>query len=356
MTNAVAGPWAAGKGAYFYQGGRVGYNRRRQSRNTRSILMAEVTKTQALPAPFIETLGKTFGEQLGRLAPQAIDTTQFQPTLATPGGVGGTGVGQRAQQAAATSSRLRSLTVWHFGRSYRRRCKAQELESLSTLFIRRCRIRTDGCRINGNRSRNWSRIDLLLMKVLILRVLLIQLKLRCNKSLHRQTNMRNAQAVGAGAFGGARQGIEQAIAGQQYNQNLGAMTAGLQQQGFQQAQQARQQDYQNQLGLGQQQLGLGQYQQGMEGQRIQGMAQLGQTDIGYRQAMADTLAKQNQLSAYEPYQRTGFMGEQLAGLMGGYPGGSRMQISPTASPMQQGISTGLGALMGYAGFKNLMGQ
>ena len=131
--------------------------------------------------------------------------------------------------------------------------------------------------------------------------------------------------------------------------NLGAMTAGLQQQGFQQAQQARQQDYQNQLGLAQ-------YQQGMEGQRIQGMAQLGQTDIGYRQAMADTLAKQNQLAAYEPYQRTGFMGEQLAGLMGGYPGGSRMQSTPTASPVQQGISTGLGALMGYAGFKNLMGQ
>ena len=94
----------------------------------------------------------------------------------------------------------------------------------------------------------------------------------------------------------------------------------------------------------------------MEGQRIAGMAQLGQTDIGYRQAMADTLAKQNQLSAYEPYQRTGFFGEQLAGLMGGYPGGSRMQISPTASPVQQGISTGLGALMGYAGFKNLMGK
>ena len=40
--------------------------------------MPEITKTQALPAPFIETLGKTFGEQLGRLAPQEIDTTKFQ--------------------------------------------------------------------------------------------------------------------------------------------------------------------------------------------------------------------------------------------------------------------------------------
>jgi len=33
-----------------------------------------------------------------------------------------------------------------------------------------------------------------------------------------------------------------------------------------------------------------------------------------------------------------------------------MTMAPAASPVQQGISTGLGALMGYAGFKNLMGQ
>ena len=293
--------------------------------------MAEVTKTQALPAPFIETLGKTFGEQLGRLAPQAIDTTQFQPTLATPGGVG-----QAAQQAAATQAGLGSL---QFGTS-------GEVTGVGagTGVGQYQQYLTGAEGLTGPMTGQ----QLADYESPYTQSVIDATKAQMQQEFARQTNMRNAQAVGAGAFGGARQGIEQAIAGQQYNQNLGAMTAGLQQQGFQQAQQARQQDYQNQLGLGQ-------YQQGMEGQRIAGMAQLGQTDIGYRQAMADTLAKQNQLAAYEPYQRTGFMGEQLAGLMGGYPGGSRMQISPTASPMQQGISTGLGALAGYAGFKNLMG-
>ena len=293
--------------------------------------MAEVTKTQALPAPFIETLGKTFGEQLGRLAPQAIDTTKFQPTLATPGGVG-----QAAQQAAATQAGLGSL---QFGTS-------GEVTGVGagTGVGQYQQYLTGAEGLTGPMTGQ----QLADYESPYTQSVIDATKAQMQQEFDRQTNMRNAQAVGAGAFGGARQGIEQAIAGQQYNQNLGAMTAGLQQQGFQQAQQARQQDYQNQLGLGQ-------YQQGMEGQRIQGMAQLGQTDIGYRQAMADTLAKQQQLSAYEPYQRTGFMGEQLAGLMGGYPGGSRMQISPTASPMQQGISTGLGALAGYAGFKNLMG-
>ena len=305
--------------------------------------MAEVTQTQALPAPFIETLGKTFGEQLGRLAPQKIDTTQFQPTLAAPGGIGGTGVGQRAQQAAATQAGLGDLT---FGTS-------GEVTGVGagTGIGQYQQYLTGAEGLTGPMTGQ----QLTDYESPYTQSVIDATKAQMQQEFDRQTNMRNAQAVGAGAFGGARQGIEQAIAGQQYNQNLGAMTAGLQQQGFQQAQQARQQDYQNQLGLGQQQLGLGQYQQGMEGQRIAGMAQLGQTDIGYRQAMADTLAKQNQLSAYEPYQRTGFFGEQLAGLMGGYPGGSRMQISPTASPMQQGISTGLGALAGYAGFKNLMG-
>jgi hypothetical protein len=302
--------------------------------------MAEVTETRALPAPFIQTLGKTFGEQLGRLAPQEIDTTKFQPTLATPGGVGGTGLGQQAQQAAATQAGLGAL---QFGTSGEVTGVGQGtgVGQYQQYLTGAEGLTGPG---GGTGAGSISQYESPYTQSVI-----DATKAQMQQEFDRQTNMRNAQAVGAGAFGGARQGIEQAIAGQQYNQNLGAMTAGLQQQGFQQAQQARQQDYQNQLGLGQ-------YQQGMEGQRIQGMAQLGQTDIGYRQAMADTLAKQQQLSAYEPYQRTGFMGEQLAGLMGGYPGGSRMQISPTASPMQQGISTGLGALAGYAGFKNLMGK
>ena len=297
--------------------------------------MAEVTKTQALPAPFIETLGKTFGEQLGRLAPQAIDTTQFQPTLATTGGVG-----QAAQQAAATQAGLGQL---QFGSS-------GEITGVGAgSGVGAYQPYLAGAQGLTGTGAGTGVGSIASYESPYTQSVIDATKAQMQQEFDRQTNVRNAQAVGAGAFGGARQGIEQAIAGQQYNQNLGAMVAGLEQAGFQNAQQARQQDYQNQLGLGQ-------YQQGMEQQRIQGMAGLGQTDIGYRQAMADTAAKQQQLALYEPYQRTGFFGEQLAGLMGGYPGGSRMQITPTANPMQQGISTGLGALMGYAGFKNLMGK
>ena len=161
-----------------------------------------------------------------------------------------------------------------------------------------------------------------------------------------QDNAMSAQALQSGAFGGGRFGAQQAVADTQYNQALAAMVAQQQQQGFMQAQQARQQDYgqQTQLAQLQPQLATG---------NIQGLGALAQSDLGYRQSVADTAGQAEKLKAYEPYQRYGFFGEQLTGLMGGYPGGSRMQITPTASPLQQGLMTGLGALSAYKGVKGM---
>ena len=164
-----------------------------------------------------------------------------------------------------------------------------------------------------------------------------------------QQNQMSAQALQSGAFGGGRFGAQQAVADTQYNQALAGMVAQQQQQGFQQAQQARQQDYGQQMQLAQMQPQLAQ-------QNIQGLGALGQQDLGYRQSMTDAQAQAEKLKAYEPYQRYGFFGEQLTGLMGGYPGGSRMQITPTASPLQQGLMTGLGGLAAYKGVQGMFGK
>ena len=62
--------------------------------------MATDTTTQInRPAPFIETMGKTFGEGLTRLAAKPLDTTQFQPSVAYQGALG-----QAGQQAAASQA------------------------------------------------------------------------------------------------------------------------------------------------------------------------------------------------------------------------------------------------------------
>ena len=71
--------------------------------------------------------------------------------------------------------------------------------------------------------------------------------------------------------------------------------------------------------------------------------------------MQDTAAAQQKMGLYEPYQRYGFMGEQLTGIMGGYPGGTRTTTAPSASPMQQMMGMGIAGGLGYAGMQNLMG-
>ena len=128
----------------------------------------------------------------------------------------------------------------------------------------------------------------------------------------QQDIARNAQAVGAGAFGGARQGVQQSVADTEYNRMIGQMVAQQMGQSYGQAQMARQQDYGNLTGLAQLQPQLAM-------QNVGNIAQLGQQEQAYRQALQDTTAAQQKMALYEPYQRYGFFGEQLTGLMGGYP-------------------------------------
>ena len=122
------------------------------------------------------------------------------------------------------------------------------------------------------------------------------------------------------------------------------MVAQQQSQAYQQAVGARQADQQMNLGLAQLQPQLAM-------QNVQNISQLGQGEQAYRQTLADTLAAQQKLALYEPYQRYGFFGEQLTGLMGGYPGGTRMTNQPGQSPMAQALGMGIGAMGTYAGMK-----
>ena len=98
---------------------------------------------------------------------------------------------------------------------------------------------------------------------------------------------------------------------------------------------------------------LAQIQPQLAMQNVGNIDQLGQQEQAYRQALQDTTSAQQKMALYEPYQRYGFFGEQLTGLMGGYPGGTRMTDQPTASPMQNLLGMGIGAGLGYAGMKNL---
>jgi hypothetical protein len=154
-----------------------------------------------------------------------------------------------------------------------------------------------------------------------------------------------AQAVGAGAFGGARQGIQQAEYQSQSDLNRAQLQAQLQAQGYGQANQLAQQDYQNQLNLGQYSSNLGGISQNLLGQNISSLSALGAQQQAQNQA---ALTAQQQLAyqqAYQPLQAVQTYGAGIQPLISGYPGSTQttQQPSPTA------LQTGLGVASTLAG-------
>ena len=159
-------------------------------------------------------------------------------------------------------------------------------------------------------------------------------------------NQLSASAIGQGAFGGAREGVQRAELQRATQANIGQ----AQQQGFTQALQAaqQQQGLQAQTGLqaGQALLGAGAQQQAMQQGDIQSMIQAGGIQQQLAQQALDA-ARQSQLQqAYEPYQRTEF----LKGIMTNLPttqSSITATTAPGTNPLSQAAGAGLGAYAAY---------
>jgi len=177
------------------------------------------------------------------------------------------------------------------------------------------------------------------------------------------------QAVALGGFGGGREG---AMLGQYQSDRLAdraALQASLLQQGFGQAQQAAQQNFQNQGNLfnmqqglfGQQgaisaaqrglagdygnqinqQFGLSNFDRTGMGQDVSALGSLGALRQGQAQAQLTADQQAAQTGAYEPYGRLSQYGNTLTGLAGGVAGGQYAEPQAT-SPFQTALSTALG--------------
>jgi len=157
-------------------------------------------------------------------------------------------------------------------------------------------------------------------------------------------NQLAANAVRSGAFGGGREGVQQA---ELQNRTLEAMGR-AQQQGFGTALGAAQRQQQVGLMAGQQlgQLGLGQ-QQMAQGDINQLMAS-GGVQRQLAQAALDAQRQSTLQQQYEPYQRAEF----LSNLYAAGPKSSSqitMGTQPSTSPLAQAVGTGLGAFAAYQG-------
>ena len=152
------------------------------------------------------------------------------------------------------------------------------------------------------------------------------------------------QAIQAGAFGGGREGVQQA---ELQGRTLEAMGR-AQQQGFNTALGAAQRQQQVGLAAGQQlgQLGLGQ-QQMAQGDINQLMAAGGVQRQLAQQAL-DAQRQSTLQQQYEPYQKAEF----LANLYAAGPKSSSqvtMGTQPSTSPLAQAVGTGIGAFTAFQG-------
>lgn len=171
-----------------------------------------------------------------------------------------------------------------------------------------------------------------------------------NRQAQQAQNKLAAQAVGTGAFGGGREGVQQAEIERARLANVGQLQAT----GFNTAAQLAAQQQQlglaggQQLGtMGTQLAGLGAQQQTMAQADIQSLLQAGgvQRQLG-QQALEAQRATALQ-RAYEPYQRAEFI-KNIYAAGPTSQSGITAATTPAVNPLAQTVGTGIGAYSVYA--------
>ena len=149
----------------------------------------------------------------------------------------------------------------------------------------------------------------------------------------------------AGVFGGGRHGIAEAEFDVGSNRQRAGLLADLRQRGFQQAQQARQQDLANQMGMTNLQTGLGQRATDFGRAQISGLGTLGAGQQAQNQAVLDAQRQFATMAVQEPIQRSQMLGSGVMVLMGGMgPYGTEIGEAPevaSSSPLANALGMGL---------------
>ena len=291
--------------------------------------MADTTTTTiARPAPYLEAAGQNLLDITTGLAGKPIDTSLFAPKIA-----GQNVLTQAAQQQAATQAGLCALSfdpttgaIQGIGQGtgiagyqpYLQQAQAYSGPQAYQQFM--SPYQND-----------------------VINTTLANYDIQAQKGIAPL----QAQAVNYGAFGGARQGIQQAEYQTQSDLNRALLQAQLLNQGFGQAQQAANTAFTQQQGLASLQPSLAQSQ-------IQQLGAAGTGNLAYQQSVLDAQKQAAQMAAFEPYQRAQFLQSSIGGLLSGYPQpgfGQTTQQAPSVSPLSQALSSaatvyGLGSLFG----------
>ena len=180
----------------------------------------------------------------------------------------------------------------------------------------------------------------------------------------REQQIRDQQAK-LGVLGAGRAGVQLAEFGTGAARERALLQAGLLQQGFGQAQAARQQDIANrfnisqaQQGLGGFQAGLGAQQQALTGGDVRQLGTLGALNQAQAQAQLDAQREATRMATFQPQEQLDRFAGQVTGLLGGYPAQFRQSIVPNPTPLQTalGVGTTLAGIYGAVNPRPIFGQ
>ena len=281
-----------------------------------------ITEQRTLPAQFIEDLGRDYGKQISALTSLPMDTSKFAPSVAA----------QDPYQASAYAQATDPTTGLGAYQPY--------LTKAGTAADAATGLTGTGAGTGvGSLSTYMSpyQSD-------VIQKTLDEYDIQAQKGL----GQIGTAAVSAGAFGGGRHGIAEAEYQASSDRQRALLQQQMLQQGFQQAQAARQQDLANQMGIAGLQSKLGGGAQQLASQQISGLGTLGAGQQAQSQAVLDAQRQAAQTAAYEPYQRLGTYGAGVASLISGYPSGQQT-MAPSASPLQTALGTGIGLAGIYGG-------
>ena len=297
-----------------------------------------LTQTQVLPAQFIQDVGKDYATQLAATTAAPLPTAQFAPSVAGQTGLQTTATGLATSGLGAYAPYLTGAATAGQAPG----AAPMGLEAYGTLGT--------AAGLTGTGAGTGTGSIASYMSPYQTQVIDTTLAEFDRQAAARQQSISDA-AVKMGGYGGGREGVMQAEYQTQSDRDRAMLQAGLQQQGYTQALGSRQQDYVNQMGLSQSQAGLGQYQTGLgaqtqalAGQDIATAGRVGAIDQAQTQAVLDAQREANRATLYEPYERMGFFGQGLTGLMGGYPAQYQSQIQPNPTPLQSAL--GIGSVLG----------
>ena len=250
-----------------------------------------VQETRALPAPFIKGLGEDYAGELKGLYQKKIDTTMFQPKVAEQhqlqkdaASLAETGLGGYAPYIQQAGEYSGTSGYSGFESPYQQDVINKTLEE----YDRQAQVQQRGI------------MD---------------------------------QATRMNALGAGRTGVQLAEYQSGSDAKRALLNAQMLQGGFGQAQQ------QANTAFGQQ-MNLANTQPSLVNQQIGTMGQVGALQQAQQQAEYDSQREGNRMAAYEPYERLGFLGSGITGIMGGYPGQYQWSATPNPTPLQTALGVG----------------